>query len=879
MKKYVKFLSLLTIVISMGCHSKNISNKKNEPESFRSISDRKIVAEFVLPSEDWKLNKSSFGNECELINDSAEIDLRNNEVAFEGGVRKGQYIRPLGYGNRTIFFKTNPQKFPILSHTSYEVSFDYEILEELNEDNEFYVAIQGDTTAIRTSGMGWTLPLSLFEWSGKQGQKSTLKAHFGVHPNQLDGEVRTNILTNIIAQADTQIVFGIKSNHYAPIEKGRIRISNLSIKSRFPKDFDKVEMSPEIISPQKDQKITPEATHFQWKSVNKAQTYEIQFSEDQGFSNSKSEITSDVGINIASYIPEKWSQEGNIFWRVRGRSYSGNAGPWSSSSQFEVASLKKEFPLASQIGVQSPRYLYFHDGPHPRFKPSVLLKDIPKEIRPEIAFEVAVKGNFSGLDTIRSAVEGWEKLRLAGEEIPDVYFLVRWNNDTYGSVLNTTSLADLEWVFQQNYPWVKGAVVLEQHIEIDAFARLYIPRVMALCHHYGKHLVWSEFGPQSTVLESYNSEIFEAMKKYGSNITLAHKWNNPWAPFMHHNFNFACQLAGLAKIPGVSPEAWLWLTTLTGHLGVDPNEGMGKYKEWQEYYREFPPTFWGYQMLLGLGQGSVLYRMEGSNFMDEEKAGYKSHHFTSKMEMADNLKNVVLPIMRDIHQYKIIPTEEEILQQVPLVTYTKTSYSNYDFATPYTKEGSYGAFLNFVDHVWGVRHGAESIPDKGRYYLPILFGENSPEVAKRISDRVEKVDLGNLTHLNPVFEKIDSKMPPLEKGEALVVNWDRAAFVLNTEENRSRPQNFHLKFSNNFELTGMIQVHQYFLIIQTPEGIKIHINQRDEHGADFTVKSPNEVSVVSLTNQKIEKIKKDSGTQFKINKNCGRIELLIHKAQ
>ncbi|HEV3468848.1 MAG TPA: hypothetical protein VG148_05975 [Pyrinomonadaceae bacterium] len=107
--------------------------------------------------------------------------------------------------------------------------------------------------------------------------------------------------------------------------------------------------APTLVSPADGARLRPNTTYiFSWNAAARAATYELQVDDSSSFSAplaiSRTGITqTQTGVSL--------SAERRYWWRVRGRTAGGAAGPFSSSRSFEV---RRDAPAPSPSPTPTP---------------------------------------------------------------------------------------------------------------------------------------------------------------------------------------------------------------------------------------------------------------------------------------------------------------------------------------------------------------------------------------------------------------------------------------------------------------------------------------------------------------------------------------------
>jgi hypothetical protein len=89
--------------------------------------------------------------------------------------------------------------------------------------------------------------------------------------------------------------------------------------------------APALSAPENDATAVDMGAALTWQAVPEAATYDLQVAVDPGF---RALLTDTTGLVATTATPDSLARSTLHYWRVRGVTASGEAGPWSSAFRF-----------------------------------------------------------------------------------------------------------------------------------------------------------------------------------------------------------------------------------------------------------------------------------------------------------------------------------------------------------------------------------------------------------------------------------------------------------------------------------------------------------------------------------------------------------------
>ncbi|MFA6717442.1 MAG: LamG-like jellyroll fold domain-containing protein, partial [Victivallaceae bacterium] len=531
----------------------------------------------------------------------------------------------------------------------YTLKFKYKILEK-KPSSKFYVAVFS------------TPPYkNMHEYYTKISPKAWRDIQWGRHynPQMLyfndkvgnTGEKKFEFLG--CQGGNYKIAFGIKGG-------GRVSIDDISLKHMKLTGDDSV---PVLTAPVNKSVVSDFAVSFFWKNLKNAVEYELQLSQNQLFTDQKSVILKDNGVDQGFWIPEEQMEKGKWFWRIRGLYDSGKKGAWSSIRSVNIKGTHTRKSPEKEISPVKPLILFMPLAK--RFKNRkefirdhirVWNKALPSKLKPYCGFRLFVfrkeiiEGDYGNLIKIAEKMEE--------NKIPFFFEALVGFSPSQGpasEMLRALPLPIIEYIFQR-FRYARGIVTGEQQI-YDPLIVDYNRKLYRLVAKYGRYYIPMEFSPQfwfwySKQLRqdasSYSRYIIPVMKNNFYNL-IGHGGTLGWW-LAHKNTNF-----------GLAEEWWWWYEAGYSKLNIPSSRGKRSMKFCAPYY---PATIWGIFTVLNMMTGGTayIYELPTGGWSCKYKDSMTFWDTEGRLTFAG--KNVMLPLLEDMIEHKLIPAKEAIIDKV-----------------------------------------------------------------------------------------------------------------------------------------------------------------------------------------------------------------------
>lgn len=741
------------------------------------------------------------------------------------------HISLKGRGWYSPAITTNTNNFLFKGYSQYIISFNYEILSDFDQETYGFVEFVPTEVSSGKNALGTWPYFRLPDFAtSKEEKKGSWSSTLGYASNSRGGEIPPD--------GKYQLKIGFKRTNYSKMENGKIIISNLKIEEKGLNQDGKFQnLKPKALFPFQDQSISEESRWFFWRPVFGSQFYDIQISKYEDFRES---YANQIGCNGSDQIGYRLASdaklEGTFFWRVRGKNYKGENSDWSSAQKINFLKEKEVIKINKTIDIiQKPYFILYFSSNYPD-QLVEFYERIPEELKKNIIFEIPMaQMDAQGANQkINVFCKQMEQLRLKGKAIPPISILVRIFGDVTGGRYSTVSIPEIEKCFQEQYPWIVGVSILEQHIENEEGTRMYLEDLIKISGKYKKPVFWAEFGPQATLLERKNEKLFNAISENTEIINLSFKWNDVRAPILKYNNILALWLGGKIGEIGTSAEAWYWATSQFGALNSEPGSNQVRHGKWYDTYSQFPDTFWGIQLLLGLSQGSQVYRIEGSSFWETEfNPPQRSDIMTSQKTLGDPFQKVMIPLLKRIRSGEIIPSKTEVMSKVKAIVSTSLNYSH-------GWDNSFEPFQNLYTKLYKIDHRHDGIPNTSQFYfLPTIFGERSKEIQWNFPKDIPVIEFNADVFTVKDEEKFNKLYLSKKSENAFHVNFSKFDFVVNSNENKDISETFQIltNHSKVKRIFGEVGVHQYVLAGVSQSKLWIEVNNRRERVSKFYIQS------------------------------------------
>lgn len=544
--------------------------------------------------------------------------------------------------------------------------------------------------------------------------------------------------------------------------------------------------APALQSPLPGQDITNIAAFFRWVSVPHALAYELEYGPHDNPQQAKRQNIQFLG-NLPHFMPDEVPAPGRYSWRVRAILPDGTTGDWSESRSFTVNNNLDPGKHVRPIGPDNPLFSLEAHGPKSLLP---FMDAVPEDLRPFTAINF---GHTKYYGYIRkSLLEFVQEPTKEGKQ--NLSMLIRWGG--HGSMDDVyVSLSELEAVFQQ-CPWVIGVIGGESFDQINA-KNPYVRRLIQLCAKYGRWFIEGDGNYSTNKLHRLASEkqVADLLRQYSDYVVLSQKNNIHYMQHVTQSSVMGMWLSGMVGQAGSWEDAgWYW-----EQVGF---RGLG---EWQGVrsgdIAQTPAIYWALTWVHGLSQGCTVFHVDGQvstrktpDGVDPQQAAdfknqMKHQVWDTEGNTLEAFHRVVVPFFRAIIAQKLIPTKQQVIDQLEVavredqpwqqeVFTENTPYAHY---TPLFRE-TYG----FFDERGSADY--EYFPNTGRFgYFPIL-PLNAPPLLKSDGTRVQEVTISQLDSTDAVRKVFHEAFPENDYGNALVIRYPDRFFVQNTNENKDITQ-------------------------------------------------------------------------------------------
>ena len=556
---------------------------------------------------------------------------------------------------------------------------------------------------------------------------------------------------------------------------------------------------PELSSPSDNLSLTDLAIFFRWKGIKGVIDYELQLARDPDFKEPvKFAVRSEIEWPIFLPADNQLPAPGIWYWRVCAVA-GENRGDWSIARKMTVNHDHGKSPLKFSITPQHPLFTFegFTIKDWSKFKDT-----IPEDIRPYMAFNTAMK-----FDLIAHLLPLHENNQRVFIRTHHPSPLTGW-----------TPLADVEEAFQK-YPNVMGVMGGESLSSSyhGGERQIYANRLLKLCGKYG--LIFYEADgtyPSDNKWEALYAKNGDLMREYGDYLLFAQKNNILHRQFVSQSSVLGLYLSGAIGNQGSWEDGgWYWQQVGFKKLGEILGQRGG-------LVQDMPRIFYNLTFLMGLSRGCAVYSLEGQTGIARVGDGYRladrgyppnacpSAYYTSEGELTPSFNRFIAPFIRGVIKYQMIPTKEQVCEQIRLAVYNdgvvpgkETDPYYYEWEKLY--RGTYG----FRDI--GVYPGTlmEFFPNTGRYHYFPVFPQGKTELKG-----IQTLPLSQLQDSAAVRSVFNAAYPEWYEGDALVTMVGDTLTVMNSNENTDEKQTYAVPLKNRgpFEqIAGSIEPHSYVM--------------------------------------------------------------------
>lgn len=560
---------------------------------------------------------------------------------------------------------------------------------------------------------------------------------------------------------------------------GSRTIRELSIVETLP-------VAPELFSPISNASFTDFALMFRWKTIPLILEYDLQWSQSEDFANKEEVRVHET--EFPSYVPpaDKLPAPGKWYWRVRGVS-GGVKGVWSDVRSFTVNNDHSKKPLIRPPGAADPIFT-LEASQWNSF--TNFVSDMPAGIRRNTAI---ILSGFVGQNlSVQEACRGIEKM-----ENP---IFIKTHPPTH------VSLPDLEWIFQ-NFPnvlGVHGGETIKQLYGDGDYQR----RMVKVCAKYGKYFHEADGTYRDDAWQQLWDKEADFLKEYGHYMVFTQKNNIIRRQMYTQSAVMGYWLGGTTLAHGAWEDGgFYWQNAGFDGLNICKGERSGALKT-------VPRIFWNLMMVQGVARGCGIYSFDGQTLMYNAKSTFPPEPaalWDDNFKTTDTFKRYVAPLIAGVLEHKLVPTREEILENIKLAVYNDKKvegdpavWSHYlEYGPLYAGTYGFKKMGNIHGQLW------EIFPNTGRYsFIPVLPQGNVP-----IGAAIRNLPVSELQDETRVRQLFDSVYPEKYTGDAFAVRQGNTLVVMNANENTDQDQSclYPLNDSLIKSLACRIPVHSYLM--------------------------------------------------------------------
>jgi len=549
--------------------------------------------------------------------------------------------------------------------------------------------------------------------------------------------------------------------------------------------------SPKLSDPVNGSVISPLAVHFSWYQATDAVEYELQVSRHQNFSENKSfKVTPPFLADKLPYLPEELLQPGKWFWRVRAFNITGQSGDWSETGTFTEREAASPRPPELSITADHPLIILFGDSQH-------LVenwKSLPDEMKPYTIFRIEEISKEQTQRILQTA---------QNNQIP-IIFQTSGPHDYYGRTSSRIPLSEIEQIFL-DFPVVKGIYICEQAFRVSPtnnwIMMNYAERLIPLAAEYGKMLLWADghWGRNLWIDVGLNKKLLDTIQKYHQYFIPLWKMNGSLTPYSVHDAIFGFWVSGAVDNWGVQPERWYWY-----EAGLRKLNQQFWFKEGE--MTDFPPTFYGQMVLLGLSSGASVYAFEPADDI-----------WGKDGSLSEISRRVTFPLFSEMLKHHWIPKREQVLRKIRSVYVADSSDSRWSL--------DYGSMHALYENTYGIKHPFEMIPFTSRYFwLPILSKWTSLAILKSFPDQLHA---NRFSSGEETKKYLNKRYVSYDKGDAWIVHLDSVVIIMNSRENWDVNQAFEVRMKGKIKkIAGRISVNGYVIAQEAEDELRMQLNGR-----------------------------------------------------
>jgi len=552
---------------------------------------------------------------------------------------------------------------------------------------------------------------------------------------------------------------------------------------------------PRLSAPSNGFVVSPLAIHFTWYQSANALEYELHVSNRGDFVESRSiKVVPPYPADKLPYLPEpeELLAPGRWFWRVRAFNIDGQPGDWSETNTFSVREAASPRPPELHVSADDPLVILFADAE--RLVEN--WKAVPDELKRYVVFRVEVLPSENFLLLLRTAQENHIPLLIQ----------TSGPHDYYGRTSSRISLSEVEQFFKE-FSTLKGIYICEQAFRDSPINNRimvqYAERLIALAAEYGKTVVWADghWGRNLWIDVGLKKTLMETIRRNRQHFIPLWKMNGSMTAYSVHDALFGLWVSEAVDNWGVQPERWYWY-----EAGFRKLNEQGWFKEGNT--EDFPPSFYGQMMLLGLSSGASVYSFEPAGDIWDKDAG-----------LSDISQTITFPLLLEMIKHQWIPSREELLRKI------RTAYIADRPDSAWSMD--YGSMHALYEGTYGIEHPFQMIPSRTRYFWIPIVPKWTPQSA--LESFPVQVRAQTFTSSEEVKRYFDTRYASADKGNAWIVHYDDRVLIMNSRENWDEDQTFDVLMGGTIKrISGRIAVNSYILPGWDQGVLRIHLNGRPE---------------------------------------------------
>ncbi len=442
---------------------------------------------------------------------------------------------------------------------------------------------------------------------------------------------------------------------------------------------------------------------------------------------------------------------------------------------------------------------------------------IPSDIREYSAIFMTYVDTKSNADVIA----GFDQLLAVTDKknIPVVLQIEHWNSYRERQAFTQAELSGL----LKRHASLKGlshtelSCMYSEQEEIDR-----MKTTIRACKENNALFIWldMEYVQNTNVFARFleDQELYSLMSSYAHNVVLIDKHNGQGRHFAVQSAAMGAWLSGVCDNWGSNVESWLWW-----------EEGLGLYDDMGGTFRSFPDDYTKEYPASMAGMDTLCDAIGGATVYSYEQLTMSAGNADGETELTPAFYNVLYPIYQKIVSKKLIPTKEQVAEQVK-VAY---QYSNIDsedtagFESPLLVD-LYAATTEHMNAYKQLKVSKKWLPTTGRYFIvPSILKQVD---ASKVLPGAAVVNSGNYKSLlgDTAASKqayFNSKYAETYKGSATMYSINGYSYIMNSHENQTidahQDASFTLKKKAN--MTVDLPEHSYMMLYDNEDSLKLEL--------------------------------------------------------